>query len=236
VQPEQPELPEQQELPLQKTSEPVPEQRVLPELPAQRPEPELLLSSCSQQQRQEPEPGKELKRSFFSLTISPRFFLDLLLLRTAHLGSGIFMRQRLRPAGQKSRVSPRGAQAGTGVSGWVRGTIRTTATPNALNVLPAVLPTNLITSGSLFVKANGNKITKKAHRSLCGPFEAGRTLLRLLLLCGSSSRSSSRSSRSSFCGRHRSLCRSSGCCRSCLLSGRSRSFFFLLAASGQSKC
>ena len=79
--------------------------------------------------------------------------------------------------------------------------------------------------------------TEKAHRFLCELFETGLTLLRLLLFCGCGSRSS-RSGRG-LGGRHRSLRR---CGRSSLLSSRSRSFFFFLAAScegesqSQAKC
>ena len=62
----------------------MPVQPVQPVQPAQQPEPEPLPSSCSQQQRTEPEPGKVPRRSVFSLTISPLFFLDLPLLRKAH--------------------------------------------------------------------------------------------------------------------------------------------------------
>src|SRR5690348_17231688 len=65
----------------------------------------------------------------------------------------------------------------------------------------------------------------------CGLFETGLSLFRLLLL--SRSGRGSRGSRSSLSGRHRGLGRSCRCCRSCLLSGRSRSLFFLLAASGE---
>jgi hypothetical protein len=102
---------------------------------------------------------------------------------------------------------------------------------------PPFFPTNLIASGVLFVKANGIIGNKKAHRLLCELFETGLTLFQLLLFCRSrsSGRRGGRRCCRSLSRRHRCLCRSSRCGGRGGLSCRCRSFFFLLAASGQSK-